>query len=841
MEALQFGSFEIRPAQRQVWVLGVAVVLGSRAFDLLMLLVQHRDRVVSKDEILSQVWSGLVVEENNLSVQISALRRALGSAAIATITGRGYQFTATLQQSAAAIGLPQTGNLPVRRAELFGREADLADLLAACATPACVTLCGLAGVGKTALATLAAQQLADRYRYAQGAWRVELSNIRDPALVARAVCDTVGLALEGDQDPMRECLAHLRHRELLLLLDNCEHVIDTAARLVDGLMAGSARITVLTTSQEPLHLVGERVHRLAPLAFPLSAQADGAMAFGAVCMLLARIRAAMGGKFEPSQEEQVHLVEVCRQLDGIPLALEFAASRVPLLGTAGVSSRLHDRLRLLSGGVRSAPQRHRSLQAALEWSHQLLGPRTQGVLHLLAVFPSGFSLEGAQLFLEAAAEADVIEHLNVLVDRSLVTLLPGPRPRYRMLETTRAFALDCLAAASGGVDWQHRHAAAMAQVCMAASRQRDSAWMWQEWPNARAALACALASPGPGYVAVTIATTTSVVLAAGGAIREALDNLLQVQARLDSSCPAPLVARYWHWLGRLGVEGRMPSSVCIEALMRADAMFAEQGEPRHRHACQRHLAEADLRSGRLDLAEQHLQAARDLEHLDRSGVDRMRRLRVEAMLADAQGRHAHALRHAQAALTLAEAKGIDHYRLLLMADMGWTHLQMGQAEAAVISFQELLLHLDLSIRQGLARARALSGLTAALVAADRLHDALRSAGRAVQALQQANLLRSRCEVFAWVLAAAGNAQAAAQLIGAGDAFAQGSETQRDPISRLARQRADDLVRSALDSDDAAYWYAQGACADEGQLLLLLNGAFMTHPADAEPEALSSWP
>jgi len=838
MEPLQFGAIEIRPAQRQVWVQGVAAALGSRAFDLLMLLVAHRDRVMSKDEILALVWPGLVVEENNLSVQISALRRALGSAAIATVTGRGYQFTATLPHAATPAGAVQAGNLPVRRAELFGREAELAELLDACAAPACVTLCGLAGVGKTALATLAAQHLSDRFRYAQGAWRVELSNIRDPALVAQAVCETVGLELEGDQDPMRECLAHLRHRELLLLLDNCEHVIDAAAKLVEGLMAGSARVTVLATSQEPLHVAGERIHRLNPLAFPVSAQAEGAATYGAVRMLLARVRAAMGGKFEPSQDELVNLVEVCRQLDGIPLALEFAASRVPLLGTAGVASRLHDRLRLLSGGARSAPPRHRSLQAALEWSHQLLGPRTQGVLHLLAVFPSGFSIEGAQHFLEADSEADVIEHLNVLVDRSLVTLLPGPRPRYRMLETTRAFALDCLAAASGGIDWQQRHATAMAKVCRAAAHQRDTAWMWQEWPNARAALAWALASPGPGYIAVTIATYTSVVLAAGGAIREALDNLLQAQPRLDGSCPEPLLARYWHWLGRLGVEGRLPSSVCVEALLRADAMFTEQGEPRHRHACQRHLAEAELRCGRLDLAEQHLQAARDLEPMDASGADRMRRLRVEAMLADAQGRHPQALRHAQAALTLAEAKGIDNYRLLLMADMGWTHLQMGQAEAAVISFQELLLHLDHSIRQGLARARALSGLTAALVAADRLDDAVRSAGRSVRALQQANLLCSRCEVFAWVLAAAGNVQAAAQLIGAGDTFAQGSETQRDPISHLARQRADELVRSALDSADCTYWYAQGSTADEGQLLLLLERAFMTHPLEADPEAFT---
>jgi tetratricopeptide (TPR) repeat protein len=515
--------------------------------------------------------------------------------------------------------------------------------------------------------------------------------------------------------------------------------------------------------------------------------------------------------------------------------LEFAASRVPLLGTAGVRSRLHDRLRLLSGGARSAPTRHSSLQAALEWSHQLLSPRTQAVLHRLAVFPAGFSLEGAQFFLEADAEADVIEHLSALVDRSLLTIQPGPRPRYRMLETTRAFALDCLAASGGEANCQQRHATAVAKVCLVAARQRDSAWMWQEMPSARAALAWALEQPGPGYTAVAIATYISVVLGTDGAIREALDDLLRVQPRIDASCPAPLVARYWQWLGRLGVEGRLPSSVCVEALLRADAMFIEQGDTRHRHACQRHLAESELRSGRLELAEQYVMAARELERSDTPAADRMRRLRVEAMLADRQGRHAQALRHFQAALTLAEADGVDRYRLLLMADMGWTYLQMGHAEAAVVSFNELLLHLNHSIRQFLARARALSGLTAAFVAAGRIEEALSSGGRAVRALQQVNLLRSRCEVFAWVLAAAGQVQAAAQLIGAGEAFERGSETLRDPISLLARQHAEALVRAQLDSEALAYWLAQGAAADETQLLQLLEHEFATEAPETHPE------
>jgi predicted ATPase/DNA-binding winged helix-turn-helix (wHTH) protein len=833
MEVLKYGRFEIRPALRQVWVDGAASPLGSRAFDLLMLLVEQRDRVVTKDELLEKVWPGLVVEENNLSVQVATLRRALGAEAITTVTGRGYRFTAP-----AAVDPEHTsdasaaGNLSVHAASLFGRDEELAQLLEACAGAACVTLCGLAGVGKTALANAAAHRLAARERYAHGAWRIDLTEVREPALMSQAICNTLGIELEGRQDPLRECVAQLQHRELLLMLDNCEHIVEAVAAFVEQLLAKAGRIHVLATSQETLRVAGERVIRLNPLAVPASADVHEVEGYGAVRMLLERVRAAMGGRFTPAAEEFVDLVEICRQLDGIPLALEFAATRVPLLGLAGVRSRLNDRLHLLAGGSRSAPPRHRSLQAALEWSHQLLSPRTQSILHRLAVFPSGFSLLGAQLLLDLPSEADLIEHLNVLVDRSLVTLQPGAHPRYRMLETTRSFALDCLNAVSDGVDWQERHALTMGKLCLHAARQRDSSWMWQEMPNTRVALAWALATPAHGDTAVTIATYTSVVLAAGGAIREALDNLLRVQPLITDQRPAALAARYWHWLGRLGVEGRLPSSQCIEALQKADAMFMALGEPRHRHACQRHLAEAELRAGHIDLAQQHLQAARDLELESTPAADRMRRLRVEALLADARNEHAAALRHAQAALTLAEAHRVDRYRLLLMADMAWSHLQMGHADAAVAAFQELLLHLDDSIRQGLARARALSGLTAALVAAGRIDEVVRGAGRSVSALQQANLLRSRCDVFAWVAAAVGNVQVAAQLVGAGEDFAARSETERDPISQLARARAMALIDATLSAEDRNYWCGQGALANEAELMHLLEHAFTNAPPSA---------
>lgn len=587
MDILRFQGFEIHTALRQLRIRGEAVPLGARAFDLLLLLVGQRDRVVAKSEIFASIWPGQVVEDNNLTVQIAALRRSLGSAAIATITGRGYRFVAQTAQEDVGPAKQAAGNLPLRTPAVYGRERELAELLQAHDAQPCVTLCGLAGVGKTTLAIWAAQQMAARRSYAQGVWQIELANVLDPNRLVQAICEAIGLEVNPRDLPLSQCLAQLRHREILLLLDNCEHLADAVASFVDALIKAARRVHVLATSQEPLRLQGERIIRLNPLAVPPTPDVVDATEYGAVRMLLERVRAAMGGSFEPSAQDLVDMVEICRQLDGVPLALEFAAARVPVLGLGGVRSRLYDRLRLFSRGPRSAPSRHSSLQAALEWSHQLLPVSAQLLLHQLAIFPGGFSLQGAELLVGAHEVPYLIEHLDVLLERSLITRQAGTRSRYRMLETTRAFALEALHASTDGVDWASRFAHVMAQLCMHAARERDSALMWQEVPNARAALTWALAAPDHEQVAITIATFLSVGLGAAGATGEALDHLKRVQPLVDASCPTMLAARFWHWYGRVGSEGRMPVSLSVEAMLTADALFESLGERRHRHSCQR--------------------------------------------------------------------------------------------------------------------------------------------------------------------------------------------------------------------------------------------------------------
>ena len=836
MDILKFEGFEIHPARRQVSINGAPVSLGARAFDLLILLVEHRERVVSKQEIFASVWPGQFVEDNNLTVQVSALRRSLRSEAIATVTGRGYRFVAQPVEDVPAVARRAVGNLPLRAPPVYGRERELTELLQAHETLPCVTLCGLAGVGKTTLAVWAARKMAAARPYAQGVWQVELANVLDPDRLVNAICETIGLEVNPRDVPLSQCLAQLRHREILLLLDNCEHLTDAVATFVDALIKTADHVHVLATSQEPLRVPGEYIIRLNPLEVPPTPDARDAIEYGAVRMLMERVRASVGDGFDPGAQDLVDMVEICRQLDGVPLALEFAAARVPVLGLAGVRSRLHDRLRLLSRGPRTAPSRHSSLQAALEWSHQLLSAPAQQLLHQLALFPGGFSLQGAELLVGPESATRLVEHLDVLVERSLIVLQPGTRPRYRMLETTRAFALEALIATADGVEWSSRLVHAMAQLCMDAARTRDSALMWQEIPNARAALAWALETPGHEQAAITIATFIAVGLGAAGASGEALEHLKRVLPLVDARCPTMLAARFWHWYGRVGSEGRMPVSLSVEAMLTADALFESLGERRHRHSCQRHLAEVELEAGHVERAEAHIGIALELEREGASEADRMRRLRVESRLADARGQHDLALRHAQAALELAEALGIKRYRLLLRADMAWTHLQMERADAAVDGCLELLRYLDDSIRQGQARARVLSGLTASLVAAGQVERAVRSAEDSLIALRQANLLRARCEVFAWVAAAAGAIQAAAQLVGAGEAFTSLSENQRDPISKMARQRALALIKPVLGEAELPYWLVQGQNLGDAGLDHLLKQTFAPRPIRDEEQS-----
>lgn len=471
----RFDRFELLEHRRELRADGQPLHLGARAFDLLLVLLAHADRVVTKAELLDRVWPGTVVEENNLQVQISSLRRLLGDRSIATIARRGYRFTlpvhATPAGAAQHPGPPAAAPAPVRPARrgnlpddlppIIGREADLQQLARALDEQALVSVVAAGGVGKTHLA----RALAARWREAHAAevWWVDLAAVRNPALVAPTVARVLGVQEAAGHSPEQTVADALRDAHALLLLDNCEHLLPAVTRLVEAVQPTAQRLRLLVTSQQALKLPGERIYRLDTLPLPATDAPDDVAGSPAAQLFVQRVQAVQPG-FAIDGAHAADVARLCRGLDGIALALELAAARVPLLGLAGLASRLDQRLQLLRAHGRRGLSRHDTLQAALGFSHGLLSPDEQAVYRRLGVFAGSFSSAAAQ----AVASDDridawaVLDHLEALVDKSMLLLEPGEPPRLRLLETTRAHALHCLAEAGETLATQSRHAHAIA-------------------------------------------------------------------------------------------------------------------------------------------------------------------------------------------------------------------------------------------------------------------------------------------------------------------------------------------------------------------------------------------
>ena len=455
------GNFEVRPAERRVLKDGDTVALGARAFDLLMALIERRERVVGKDELMTAVWPGLAVEENNLTVQISVVRKALGADAIATVAGRGYRFAREIDESGFAGRIASARhNLPAERSSFVGREPQIAALQQLLAGRRLVTLTGIGGAGKTRLALKVAALELPRFR--DGVFFVDLAPVSDPRFVVQTAAQACGVAA-GDS-PSRSLLSltdrlvtALAPRRCLLIVDNCEHLLDACAELIDPLLARCPELVILATSREALGLEGEQVLAVPPLALPLHNMDEEES--DAVRLFAERARAA-NGAFALDAQTRPPVAEICRRLDGIPLAIEFAAARSGHLSPTEIAARLDDRFKLLGGG-RHRIGRQQTLAATLDWSHDLLNERERATLRRLAICAGGFTVGTAEVVVSGADIAcdDVLDLLGSLVAKSLVTVSTDDRgeTRYRLLETIRLYASEKLEAAGEAAGTRARY------------------------------------------------------------------------------------------------------------------------------------------------------------------------------------------------------------------------------------------------------------------------------------------------------------------------------------------------------------------------------------------------
>src|SRR6266568_7382778 len=371
--AISFGPFRLLPARRLLVEGDTPVRLGSRAFDILAALVERAGEVVSKEELLARAWPQTFVEEANLKIQVSALRRALGDGQgghryVVTVPGRGYNFVAPVSHDAAVpaplrptIATAGMHNLPHAATRMIGREEAVTTLVSRLSRERLLTIVGAGGIGKTTVALAVAERMIADYE--NGVWLIDLAPLGDPRLVPSAVATVLGLEVRTE-NPLPGLVAGLRDKQMLLLLDNCEHVIDAAASLAAAVLTGVPRVNILATSREPLGVAGERAHRLGPLGSPPTSSgltAAEATAFPAVQLFVERVSAIVED-FALTDANAPLIVEICQRLDGLPLAIEFAAPRVEVLGVEGLAAGLNHSLPLLTARRRTAMPRHRTMR-----------------------------------------------------------------------------------------------------------------------------------------------------------------------------------------------------------------------------------------------------------------------------------------------------------------------------------------------------------------------------------------------------------------------------------------------------------------------------------------------
>jgi predicted ATPase/DNA-binding winged helix-turn-helix (wHTH) protein len=639
-EAFVFGPFRLLAARRELLAHGVPVTLGQRAFEILLLLVSRQGQLVTKDELMAEVWPGVVVEENNIQVHISAVRKVLAAAGdseryLLTVAGRGYRFVAPVTcQSAAepkAAGAPDqsaaapgdtgaaTNNLPQQLTPLIGREADLAEIKARLSSHRLVTLTGSGGVGKTRLAIEAGRSLLDRYP--DGVWFAELAPLNDAQLVTSIIGDVLGVSLGAAASALETLASALRTKQLLLIIDNCEHVIGEAARVADALMRTCPRLSILASSRERLAIAGESIIRVPSLPVPQANDgftAARAREYAAVRLFVERANALSCG-FALADANAATVASICRRLDGIPLAIELAVPRLKVLPVEQLAGGLDERFRLLTGGSRTALRRQQTLHALIDWSYGLLSDAEKMLLPRLSVFLGGTTLSSITAVVagdEIAPEA-VGDLLLSLVEKSLVHAdLAGSECRYGLLESTRYYAAEKL------VDpprLRRRHAehfaARLAQATAEWETMATRQWIARyecDIDNLRGALEWGFGPDGDVAVGFDLVAHSHMLWAELGLI---LEHRRWVIAALDNTgktTPPEVTARLLSW--QSGDVREFDDPADYDEAVRAADLYGKLGDDFHQGRVLLRAGTARLLPDSTDEGERLLRKAHALVH-----------------------------------------------------------------------------------------------------------------------------------------------------------------------------------------------------------------------------------
>jgi non-specific serine/threonine protein kinase len=517
MERWAFGNFLLDLDTHELMRAGVPVSLSPKALQLLGILVKNRPKALSKTELQDRLWPNTFVVEKNLTNLVSEIREALGDDPvhprfIRTVHRFGYSFRE------AQVSGDRRHNLPVPLTKFIGRDQEIAELLRLVGSTRLLTLTGAGGCGKTRLALELAANVLDRFP--DGVWVVDLAAISNPSLVAQTVASTLDVR-EGANRPLREMiLEYVSTRQILLILDNCEHLIAACAEFAEALLRAALRLCILATSREGLGINGETIWQVPSLSVPelLEGRSAETLARYDATRLFVERATAVDPAFRVTGSNASEVARVCHRLDGIPLAIELAAARVTVLSLEQIDCRLNDRFRLLTGGSRTAVPRQRTLRATVDWSYDLLSDSERQLLRRLSVFAGGWTMEAAEEVTSGhgSEPEEVLDLLSRLINKSLVNVdieIDEGR-RYRFLETVRQYAFERLLQSGEAEGLRDRHLSFFRDLVQRAepelTRAAQVKWLnrlQREHDNLRLALEWCLAAPERSEQSVQFASS----------------------------------------------------------------------------------------------------------------------------------------------------------------------------------------------------------------------------------------------------------------------------------------------------------------------------------------------
>ena len=804
----ELGPFRLDSQTGVLTRLGMPEPLGERAVAVLRVLVANAGRPITKEAILNAAWPNRIVEESNLSVQVAAIRRVLGQVSgaerwVETIARRGYRFIGPA--TALRDGLPQHArsplNLPAALTTFVGRQRELVELKRLLAKNRLLTLAGAGGIGKTRLALQLAAEACDAYR--DGVWFIDFARLDDPGLVANAAAQALDVQQAAGRPLVDALCRRVRGKRLLLIFDNCEHVLDASSQLAEAMLRAGPDSTIIATSREPLRIDGEQIYRLSTLSVPDPAASAELIGQSEAVLLFVDRALLQQHDFALTTVAAPLVAQVCVRLDGIPFAIELAAALMDAHSIEDINAGLDDRFRLLTEGNRTALPRQKTLRATLDWSHELLSQGERALLRRISIFSGSFSVRAAEAITADATIHESAIHglLTRLSTRSLLAL--DQDGRHRLLETTRAYACEKLDDAGETATIRRRHAHYMRDLFTHTvddwMRLPESDWRTRYLPdvdNVRSALEWSLGTAGDAACAVALAGTSGPLWTSLSLYGEGIQRLEAASAQVDSKTCVSDEARCSLWLGSL-LEPSDPIRA-VTAFSHSIDLYLRAEEPLELTLARVWLARVLANIGQYESAAAALKASSPA--VARLAVTKLQGIHshnsgfLKLMTGDIKGAR---LDYENALASFRDA-GSEFGVLASVSSVANVCWASGDLPAAATAFREAIVLWRRS-RSGKRNALgfALANLAGVLTERGETADALVAAREGLPMLRDIGNAWLFLDHLALRTALAGNLLDAAKLAGHADAMISVKKSEREPNEARAHGRLHAILKERL--------------------------------------------